>query len=77
MTRTAKQIVDQTHELAEAFYLHLGYKHIRSCHGNLYESTHPTEQSMWHLACLAQIELTATDPNDALSELDEEQGDDS
>ena len=72
MSRTAKQIVDQTHNLAEAFYLHLGYEHVRQLHGNLYESQHPTEQSMWHLACLAQIELTATDPNDALSELDEE-----
>lgn len=72
MSRTAKQIVDQTHDLAEAFYLHLGYEHVREHHGNLYESTHPTGQSMWHLACLAQIELTATDPNDALSELDEE-----
>ena len=76
MTRTAQQIVDQTHDLAEAFYLHLGYAHVRSQHGNLYESTHPTEQSMWHLACLAQIELTATDPNDALSELDEEPAND-
>ena len=72
MSRTAKQIVDQTHDLAEAFYLHLGYKHVREHHGNLYESTHPTEQSMWHLARLAQIELTATDPDDALSELDGE-----
>lgn len=43
MSRTAKQI-DQTHALAEAFYLHLGYEHVRDRHGNLYESTHPTEQ---------------------------------
>ena len=76
MSRTAKQIVDQTHDLAEAFYLHLGYTHVRERHGNLYESTHSTEQSMWHLACLAQIELTATDPDDALSELDEESDND-
>ena len=76
MSRTAKQIVDQTHALAEDFYLHLGYKHVRDRHGNLYESTHPMEQSVWHMACLAQIELTATDPNDALSELDEEQSHD-
>ena len=76
MSRTAKQIVDQTHKLAEDFYLHLGYEHVREQHGNLYESSHPTEQSMWHMACLAQIELTATDPNDALSELNEEQSHD-
>ena len=76
MSRTAKQIVDQTHALAEAFYLHLGYEQVRDRHGNLYESSHPMEQSMCHMACFAQLELTATDPNDALSELDEEQSHD-
>ena len=75
LPRTAKQIVDQTHALAEAFYKHLGYVHNRSIHGNLYESQHPMEQSMWHIACLAQIELTDTDPEDALSELDGEEND--
>lgn len=72
MARTAKQIVDQTHALAERFYLGMGYKHIREVHGNLYESQHPTEQLVWNMACMAQQELTATDPVDALSELEED-----
>lgn len=72
MTRTAKQIVDQTHDLAEHFYLMMGYKHKRSEHGNLYVSEHPTEQMVWNMACYAQEVFTDTNPNDALSELDEE-----
>lgn len=72
MARTAKQIVDQTHDLAEAFYKKHGYEHNREKHGNLYDSTHPQEQLMWQLACMAQQELTATDPMDALCELEED-----
>ena len=41
MARTAKQIVDQTHDLAEVFYKKHGYEHNREKHGNLYDSTHP------------------------------------
>lgn len=74
MSRTAKEIVDQTHALAETFYKELGYVHERGKHGNLYESEHPTEQCMWRLACMAQIELTNTDPEDALTELEDEGG---
>lgn len=73
MSRTAKEIVDQTHDLAEAFYKKHGYEHDRAKHGNLYESTHPQEQLMWQLACIAQIELTNTDPSDALSEIEEDE----
>ena len=75
MSRTAKEIVDQTHDLAEKFYEGMGYKHIHAEHGNLYESQHPTEILVWKMACWAQIELTDTDPEDALSELDMEQYD--
>lgn len=73
MSRTAKEIVDQTHDLAELFYAGMGYEHIRAKHGNIYESQHPTEILVWKMACLAQIELTDTDPEDALSELNVEQ----
>lgn len=51
MSRTAQEIVDQTHELAEKFYMGMGYKHIRTEHGNLYESQHPTELLVWKMAC--------------------------
>lgn len=70
MARTSQEIVDQTHDLAEHFYLIMGYKHIRAVHGNLYDSEHPAEQFVWKIACLAQIELTDTDPNDALNEME-------
>lgn len=73
MARTPKQIIDQTHTLAERFYLGMGYQHIREVHGNLYDSQHPTEQLVWNMACIAQEKLTATDPMDALSELEEDE----
>lgn len=72
MSRTAKEIVDQTHKLAEEFYEELGYGYNREKYGNLYESNHPTEQCVWRMACMAQIELTSTDPEDALSEMEGE-----
>ena len=71
MTRSSQEIVDQTHALAEDFYKEMGYVHERDKHGNLYDSTHPTERLMWKLACMAQIELTDTDPDDALTDLEE------
>lgn len=74
--RTAKQIVDQTHELAELFYRRLGYNHDRAKHGNLYDSKHPTELACWEMACIAQEELTGTDPENALSDLEEDNGHD-
>jgi hypothetical protein len=67
--RTAKQIVDQTIELAGAFYAMEGYTHRRGF--KYWESPHPQERLMWEKACLAQRVLTDTDPEDALSELDE------
>lgn len=67
--RTAQQIVDQTIKLAGDFYELEGYTHR---HGFRYwESPHPQERLMWEKACHAQRVLTDTDPEDALSELDE------
>lgn len=69
MTRTDKEIVDQTHKLAVEFYRILGYHHKGG--KPLYESQHPTELAMWRMACLAQEMLTDTDPEECLYELDE------
>lgn len=68
MARTDKEIVDQTHNLAIEFYRILGYQHKGD--KPLYNSQHPTELAMWHMACLAQETLTGTDPENSLNELD-------
>ena len=67
--RTARQIVDQTNKLAKEFYEVLGY-HVREGY-RFDRAVHPTEQAVWNMACTAQIELTETDPFDALCELGE------
>ncbi|MBF7686008.1 hypothetical protein I2F17_09280 [Acinetobacter sp. B10A] len=69
--RTAQEIVDQTHDLAEAFYRIMGYEHSREKHGNLYDSQHPTELMLWDFACLAQEEIIGAVVSDYLEELKE------
>lgn len=63
-------IVQQTIALAGQFYSEQGYRHREGF--RYWESPHPQERLMWRLACLAQIELTNTDPEDALQELEED-----
>lgn len=69
MSRTDKEIVEQTHKLAVEFYRVLGYNHKGD--KRLYDSPHPTEQAMWKMACIAQEMLTGTDPRNSLDELDD------
>lgn len=69
--RTAQEIVDQTHNLAEAFYRIMGYEHNREKHGNLYDSQHPTELMLWDFACLAQEEISGALVSEYLEELEE------
>lgn len=72
--RTDLEIVTQTLDIARKFYAAQGY--VASEGFKFYESQHPQEQCMWRLACIAQEELTQTDPDEALSNvLDEEQSD--
>ena len=63
-------IVQQTIALAGQFYEAHGYTHREGF--RYWESPHPQERLMWQMACLAQIELTNTDPEDALQELEDE-----
>lgn len=72
MSRSPKQILDQTHDLAVEFYALQGYDHNTANHGYLFDSQHPTEQLMWHMACMAQLEITETDVNELLSEYGED-----
>lgn len=70
MDRTDRAIVDQTNKLARQFYSRLGYTVPEGYRFD--EAKHPTEQACWTMACDAQIELTETDPEDALSAIDDE-----
>lgn len=70
--RNAKQIVDQTNELARAFYEMRGYE-VTDDH-KFYETErvnyHPDEHYCWRAACEAQLLLTDTDVFDSLQELE-------
>jgi hypothetical protein len=68
MPRTPKEIVDQTNALARLFYLAQGYQVPEGF--DFRKSRHPQELCMWHLACIAQEELTATSVEDAEVELE-------
>jgi hypothetical protein len=72
--RSPQDIVNQTNGIAALIYEHIGY-----CSANatpkFYESTHPTERACWNAACDIQDLLTATDPRDALDELEDDQED--
>ena len=72
-TRTDLEIVEQTNTLAREFYRMLGY--VVSDDHRFYETErvnyHPQEALCWSMACHAQRELTSTDPDDALANLDD------
>jgi hypothetical protein len=67
--RTSKRIVEQTNELARRLYALRGYVVPRWYRFD--QATHPQEREAWKSACLAQLFLTDTDPEDALSDLGE------
>jgi hypothetical protein len=66
--RTDQEIIDQTNRLARAFYNLQGYQVPEGYEFN--RASHPNERALWHMACAAQFELTETDPNEALVNLD-------
>ena len=68
--RTARQIVDQTNELAARLYALRGY--IVAPGYRFDEAHHPQEREAWAAARAAQLLLTDTDPDDAIQDLDEE-----
>lgn len=61
------QVVEQTNVLAHKFYDVLGYKAPDDF--RFYTAERGRERTAWEMARLAQLELTATDPNDALDNL--------
>jgi hypothetical protein len=70
--RTAQEIINQTNELARELYRLRGYVRPRGYRFD--KATHPHEVQAWQGACEAQRLLTLTDVDDALQELDEEEG---
>ena len=67
--RTDEQIVSQTNELARELYRLRGYVVPNGYRFDA--STHPHEREAWSAACAAQMMLTETDPNEALSNLED------
>jgi hypothetical protein len=67
--RTDRQIVDQTEELA-VWLLSWLFNHQPETDTPMRESTHPFAERCWAAACHIQEMLTATDPENAVAELD-------
>ena len=67
--RTPEEIIEQTNNLAAMFYKCWGYNSPKGFRFDL--SNHGHEQIAWQQACIAQLELTQTDVDDALSEIEE------
>lgn len=68
MTRTAQQILDQTNELARELLGIMGYEVEPGFRFDQHD--HPRGNAAWVGACRAQIILTDTDVEDAISELE-------
>lgn len=70
--RTAQEIIDQTNELARKFYAAMGYVVPETHRFDVDRiNTHPQERLCWQMACAAQLLLTETDVENALSEIEE------
>jgi hypothetical protein len=68
-TRSEREVIDQTNELARKLYGIRGYSAREGYRFD--QATHPHEVEAWQGACAAQILLTDTDPEDALANLEE------
>lgn len=72
--RTAAQIVQQTEELALMLMREVYQREpTGQAAPATRDSADPRAKHCWQMACKAQSLLTATDPEDALSELDDEE----
>lgn len=67
--RTDQEIVDQTEALAK-WLLYWGFNHQPENDTPMRESDHPFAKRCWSAACQIQEMLTATDPQNAVAELD-------
>ena len=67
--KTSRQVVNSCNALARLFYAARGYQVPTGYRFD--KCSHPEELGMWNLACIAYEHIEGTDPNDALSDLDE------
>ncbi len=72
VSRTAQEIVQQTEELAALFMLEVYSREAVGGDHVFREATDPRGKHCWQLACRAQEMLTATDPENAVTEIDDE-----
>lgn len=71
-SRTNQEIIDQTNLLARQFYLLRGYEVPEGFRfDEQSEASHPHEIQAWQQACFAQEELTGTDVEDVLSDMED------
>lgn len=71
--RTAQEIIDQTNAVARVIYAHWGYQTPEGTEFHTETiNRHPHETLCWEAACDIQELMTATDPRDALDELEED-----
>lgn len=68
--RTAREIFCKTNELARELYRIRGYSAAPDF--DFSTAAHPHEQQAWAGACAAQYILTATDMDDVIAELEDE-----
>ena len=68
--RTAREIVDQTNQIAAWIAERDGFQLE---HPDYHKAEAPRAISAWKLACKIQDLLTATDPENAVAELDEDE----
>jgi phosphoheptose isomerase len=72
---TAKQIVDQTNEIARIIYESRGYSTPEGTEFHTETiNRHPHERQCWSAACLIQELMTQTDVMNALDELEDDEG---
>lgn len=69
--RTDQEIVDQTNELARLCLRFIGTGYEVPEGHKFYEANDPRSQRAWKMACEIQEHMTATDPNDALANIEE------
>lgn len=67
---TDAEIVQRANEVAREFYAQHGYEAPLGFRFD--RATHPQEKLMWTCACAAMEMLLATDPDDSLSNLEDE-----
>ncbi len=68
--RTDQEIVDETEALAK-WLMAWSFNHHPTTNAPIRQSEHPFAKSCWAAACHIQEMLTATDPENAVAELDE------